>query len=42
MYVSDESGQSQQTQKTEDLGEADDSQGPGCFIYLWVKAFLHY
>lgn len=42
MYVSDEPGQSQQTQETENLGEANDSQGPGCFIHFRVKAFLHY
>ena len=39
--VPDESGQPQQPQQTEDLGEADDAERPGRLVHLRVDPFLH-
>ncbi len=41
MDVTDESGQPQQSQQTEDLGEADDAERPGRLVHLGVDPFLH-
>jgi len=38
--VADEAGEAQQTQQAEDLGEADDAQGPGRPVHLRVQPGL--
>lgn len=41
MDVTDESGQPQQSQQTEDLSKADDAECPGRLVHLRVDPFLH-
>lgn len=41
MDVTDESGQPQQTQQTEDLREADNAECPCSFVHLRVNPLLH-